>query len=296
MVSINSCREKEPAITFISSKVFTDFPSASAIEYHNNQLYVFGDDATSLLILDTNYNVQSSIQYIAGTKTRLSKSLKPDIEAATFLNFADKTFLYAFGSQSTSNRKKVYVFPVDSLNRFVAFEYPLKKIPQIKEWNIEGAAFVEDQLVLANRANLKSKINYLLLATFQTTQKENAAKVIQMTLPQQSVVAGVSGLFYAPEKDLLLFTASEEATPDAVQDGAIGESYLGIITDFSKKMFRKSIKPDAFLKLADVSTEFKQQKVESVCVQKTEGNNLLLHLVADNDNGESKLFKILLKL
>ncbi len=296
IVLINSCRKKEPAITFISSKVFTNFPSASAIEYYNNRLYVFGDDAPWLLVLDTNYTMVDSVRYIQHFHTRISKGNKPDIEAATLLHYGEVTALYAFGSQSTPARKMVYTFPTNSLHGFTGFTYTLRN-SKVKEWNIEGAAFVQDQLVLANRANTTHKTNYLLLATFDPAgNKENKTRVLELTLPTQPIVAGVSGLFYIPENDVLLFTASEEGTSNAFDDGTIGESYLGTISNFSKKMYRKKVAPNEFLKLADVSPEFSKQKIESVCMQETEDNHLLLHLVADNDNGQSKLFKIKLKL
>ena len=105
-------------------------------------------------------------------------------------------------------------------------------------------------------------------------------------------IIGVSGLYYVEEKDLLLFTASEEDTPNALDDGKISDSYLGFIEKFSAKMEDKTITPNQLIKLSTINKIFIKQKIESVCVEKITGDEMILHLVADNDNGESRLFKV----
>jgi len=104
-------------------------------------------------------------------------------------------------------------------------------------------------------------------------------------------VIGLSGLYYINDKDLLLFTASEEDTPNATQDGVIGNSYLGYIKKFSEKMTASTLHPDKMITLTDIDPVFKKQKVESVCVEKIVGNSAIVHLASDNDNGQSMLFK-----
>ena len=91
---------------------------------------------------------------------------------------------------------------------------------------------------------------------------------------------------------MLLLTASEEETKDAINDGMIGESYLGIIKRFSKRLNDTTLKPDQFIKLSDIHPEFSRQKIESVCAEKPGTDELILHLVADNDNGKSRIFKM----
>ncbi|HEY0059759.1 MAG TPA: hypothetical protein VGB56_11540, partial [Flavisolibacter sp.] len=62
--------------------------------------------------------------------------------------------------------------------------------------------------------------------------------------------------------------------------------------NFSRKMFRKKLSPDQLIKLSGVDAAFAGQKVESVCVQRTSEKGLTLFLAADNDNGQSRLFKL----
>lgn len=289
---ICSCTKQAPQLQVLSSKTFSGFPSASALEWHANKLYVVGDDATYVLVLDSALNELKKISYIKDTVHRLPKKTKPDLEALALLPYGAQTYLYAFGSQSIDNRKKIFMFPVQAPDSFLKIGYQPAPAEVIKEWNIEGAAFVDDLLILANRANGTHRDNYLLIQTFTLgASAASSAKATKLVLPDSKTVKGVSGLAYVPEKDLLLFTASEEATKNTTDDGAIGDSYIGWITDYSTKMYRKKITPEGFINLSKSTTAFKGQKIESVCVQSVKDNALLLYLAADNDNGKSTLFK-----
>jgi hypothetical protein len=46
------------------------------------------------------------------------------------------------------------------------------------------------------------------------------------------------------------------------------------------------------ISLADVDPVFKKEKIEGVCVESVSGTGITLHLISDNDAGESRLFKI----
>ena len=88
-VLINSCGDrKAPRLQLLSTKTLTDFPSASAIEYDGNgKLYLFGDDAPYLLLLDTSYKELDRVRYSIDTAFRIDKSIKADIESATLVNY-----------------------------------------------------------------------------------------------------------------------------------------------------------------------------------------------------------------
>lgn len=298
MILIAGCAKQSPRLQLLKAKRFTHFSSASAIEYAGEKLFGVGDDATYLLVLDTGLHVLDRVAYWQGAETRIPKESKPDLEAATILAHGDQAFLYAFGSLSTPLRYTLYQFPLDSLKAFTQSPFRPRPSARISEWNIEGATMVDDQLILANRANNTNRDNFLVLHTFapagDTTGGE--AKVLQLSLPEEGLVKGVSGLFYEPQSDRLFFTASEEDTENAVADGAIGESYLGWIEDFSRKMFRNSVVPDALIKLSNIDRAFLGQKIESVCALPPTGKGLVLFLAADNDNGQSQLFKVALAL
>jgi hypothetical protein len=106
----------------------------------------------------------------------------------------------------------------------------------------------------------------------------------------------VSGLAYVPEKDLLILTASEEETSDSYNDGVIGESYLGLVSEVSDKLAQPEIAPDQWITLTEIHKNFIGQKIESVCALAPEGDKLILFLVADNDTGTTGIFNLQLHL
>ena len=290
IVLTERCSSKSPDIQLLESKEI-NFPSASAIEYVKDKLYIFGDDAPYLLILSTNYEVIDTIWYWPERVERISKSDKPDIESATFIIKDGYPVLLGIGSMSDEKRWSVLSLEIDS-NKLsqISFFKVGAGFPKVKEINIEGSSTIGNTIILANRANLNNDVNYLLF--WQRCLP--VAKEIR--LPKTKIVAGISGLYYLKEKDLLLLTASEEATENAITDGEIGESYLGWINNFSKRMKEALLKPDEFINLGESNIALRKQKIESVCVERKVGERHILHLVADNDNGSSRIFKLALKL
>ncbi len=297
MVLISSCRGKEPQLELIASKVLLYFPSASALEYHEGRLFVFGDDAPYLLVLDTGYRQLDTVQYLEDTGKRIAKQVKPDIEAASLVTIKNETYLCGMGSFSTETRRNILAFPLSNMHSFLQLDDSLlfqnfKTLPEI---NIEGFATVKTKFVLANRANTTHKTNKLVIAENTPDQKKSSETIVIDLVLNDKNGMGVSGLYYVEEKDLLLFTASEEDTPSAAQDGTINNSYLGWIKAFSKKMQSKTIHPDQLINLSEVNKTFDKQKIESVCTEGIHKNEAILHLAADNDNGESRLFKMKLR-
>ncbi len=102
----------------------------------------------------------------------------------------------------------------------------------------------------------------------------------------------MSDLCYIPGRDVLLLTFTTEATASTYDDGVIGDSYLGVIRNYAKQMKAGEVTPDEMISLPAVAPQFAGQKIEGICLEKTRPNDLLLHLVADNDAGNSHLFTI----
>ncbi len=173
---------------------------------------------------------------------------------------------------SSQIRKDIYSFPLSQPHAFEEMQHSiLPDTATIGELNIEGAAFINGDLYFSNRANTTHTINKIIKNKFHLNQSGIASyltlSVQEIHLPPTKSIAGISGLYYVAEKDLLLFTASEENTPNAIDDGAIGESYLGFIPQFSRQK-AKIIRVENLLKLSEVSTKFQNQKIESLCVQR----------------------------
>lgn len=279
------------------------FPSASALAWHHQKLYIIGDDATFLQVMDAQYNVLESISLFASPETRIPKKTKPDLEAVTIIDVDGEPNLLVIGSASKFKQHRSiakliglqnagYPSTVHSTQSF--FESLLGK--GIAEINIEGAATLKKSLVLANRGNKTNPSNTLIFTPqhFWEANSVEWATFSQLDLP--NLDAGISGLDYVAENDSLLFTASTEDTLTAIDDGAIGDSYIGMIKDIHLKIKDENIIPDHFVNLSAINPVFQHKKIESLCVENFEDGLLTMHICADNDDGQSTLFKLLITL
>ncbi len=287
-------------VELLKTTLLNYFPSASSISFYNNRLYVLGDDAPDLLILNSDHEKVQDMALFATKGNRINKEEKADLEASALYAKANKNYLIGISSFSADNRNKIFVYDLSKSShppKFRAINDPLQKLG-IEETNIEGAAFANGKLLLSNRANNTHKTNYLIIVDFDLKDgfKTKDATTIKLELPQTNGVVGISGLEYVKEKDLLLFVASTEETDNAIDDGSIGESYLGYISNMSQKLDRKEIKADTLLPFSKAINKDRTYKIESVAVESVKGNELLLHLAADNDDGKSTLFKVKWKM
>ncbi|HYF30136.1 MAG TPA: hypothetical protein VD993_03355 [Chitinophagaceae bacterium] len=288
----------QPQLSLLLKKDLPGFSSASAIEMHDGWLYVIGDDSRYLVVLDKHYNIFDTVMLFPGEGLRIPKKEKSDLEASTIVEYNGKDHLLVAGSASTPEREVFFLFPLNKPRDYQAIPaqafYQSVKQQGLHIINIEGLVNIRNKLLLANRANESQPQNHFITvqADFLYDTKLAAPVISTLKLPQAAdAVIGVSGLAYVAEKDLLLFTASVELTDNAVDDGDIGNSYLGYISGFSMKMQQREVLADGLINLSELQAEFANEKIESVCVESA-GDNLVLHLVADNDNGTSTLFKV----
>jgi len=275
-----------------------DYPSASAIEYFDEKLYVVGDDATNLLVLDTSLNIIDSIPLLSYPGKRIPKDTKPDLEASA-LN-ADNLFLFGSGSLSPYRnfvwRLNLKTKDNDSINLESLF---LKaKGLGIEQINIEGACFVSGKLILVNRGNKGHRNHHFIITDekFWTNDSSFQISIIPFEIQNDTTsFKGISGLCYAKESDQLIMTVSTEDTRNAYDDGTIGKSYLWIINNISNKLDNKTLSPDKIIDLEEIDPLFKKQKIESAIVIRETNELINLVLVADNDDGSSTIFRFSLK-
>jgi hypothetical protein len=298
----------KPTIRLIKSHLLKDFPSGSSINYYDGKFYLVGDDANNLLILDDSYKQTDSIRLFNYPEKRIPKAEKADFESATIITLNSKPHLFVIGSASTEKRKKALLIPVQNYqaglaNLFHPFFYQNAFLQQLRskgitEVNIEGATTIGDSLVLSNRGNNAKPINHLVVTPTDAIQapakqKDFTVSVIALTLPVKTkAFTGVSELCYVASKDLLLMTLSEEATDNAYDDGVISDSYLGWVDNVSKKMNSTTLALNDMINLSTVDKAFTLQKIEGLCVSSVKDAVFDIHLVSDNDNGESNLFHV----
>src|SRR4030095_7786934 len=271
-----------------------DYPSASSIEFYDGKLYMMGDDATKLLVLDTNLNIIDSLPLLLYPANRIPKDIKPDLEASA-LN-ADNLFL--FGSGSLPNRNFAWKLNLktkynDSINLEPLF-LKAKKLG-VEQINIEGACFVSGKLLLVNRGNKGYPHNHLIITDDKFLNNDSSFQVFIIPFaPQKDITSfkGISGLCYASESDQLILTVSTEDTKNSFDEGSIDKSYLWIISKISTKIIDSALGTKRVIDLEYIDSRFKGQKIESATVIKETDKLIYLALVADNDDGSSTVFKM----
>jgi len=275
------------------------YPSGSGIEFYNERFYLIGDDATSLLQLDKNFNITDSIILIDSLHGRIPKETKPDLEGITVINEKENSRLLIIGSGSLKPyrnivclidpvTKQTSVFRVDSFYQRLSNE-------GLEILNLEGICAIPGYIIFNNRGNKAYQKNYLILTQndFLNNQSTIPVYIIQINTKEDTAgFKGVSGLAYAPGSDKLILTVSTEDTRSAYEDGTIGKSYLWIIDNISAKIKNDTISPNRIIDLETIDRRFSGEKVESACVISEKENTIFLALTADNDKGNSTVFKI----
>jgi hypothetical protein len=279
-----------------------DYPSASALEYFNGRLYVMGDDANWMLVLDSSLNVLDSIRLFNYPGKRIPKNIKPDVEGMTLVWQPGNTRLLLAGSGSLApyRYKSFLVDPIQKTVDSLGLDSFYRELSDmgLKEVNIEGIANLPQTAVLVNRGNLGNPANHLVFISqtlFTRGQPSRISLVRMGGNSDTSEFRGISGLCYSRRSDKLIMTVSTEFTANAIDDGAIGKSYLWIVNNINSKRNWKGINPDKIIDLEKVDHRFKGQKIESVCITSETRDFLHLVLAADNDDGSSTLFTMVVE-
>lgn len=275
------------------------YSAASAVECRNDTLYIMGDDATHLLVLDSSGKPVDSVRIFPGTASRIPKAVKADLEAATWFS-PDSLLLVGSGSSSPTRNRAVWVMPslgkTDSLRLDTLYQR-LAGLG-IGDLNIEGACRAGQSMILSNRGHGGNPQNWLIFFPENGWWRQSTTPLTTIRIgfrKDSSSFEGVSGLAYSPRTDQLLLTVSTEATSNTYDDGAIGKSYLWVVQQFSAKRQWKAINPNRVIDLAATDARFRGQKIESVAIERETPDFLHLVLVADNDDGKSTLFRMILE-
>jgi len=271
------------------------YPSASTIEYFDSKFFVMGDDATNLLILDSDLIVKDSIKLYTNTERRVPKPIKADIEAMTVTNDG-KLLLVGSGSLAPFRNGGWIIDPSSRRTEPLIFDTLFQRLKKmgLEVLNVEGICSFRNSILITNRGNNAWRRNDLLLIDdqFWRSQVTSPISMIRLGGNNDSSFAGVSGVDYSRKTDRLFLSMSTENTSSSITDGAIGKSYLWIISNMSSKTGLRSIDADRVIDLEKTDPRFAGQKIESVCVINETKDCVYLALAADNDDGSSTIFKL----
>lgn len=256
-----------------------------------------GDDTNYFFILDKEGEIMQKIMLFESPhKGRIPKKEKPDLEAMCIVERKGEKYFCLFGSGSKKHNRDDY-FLIDTtdyqhIKRKSLHELYdlLREDERILEVNIEAAENYEGEIILFNRGGM-AQPNSLLFTQKLFSDKPHY-ELFTIEIPEiQGIPAGISGATYIAELDILLISASGEVTSNAIDDGTIVGSLIGVMYHFSEKRKKEHFVLDKW----QVLTEIPTQKIESLCVTNVSGNEVEIVAVADNDDGTSHIFWIELK-
>jgi hypothetical protein len=294
--------------TILSETTLPQLPSASGVEIIGAAAYVVSDDAPLLYVLDAaTLAPVSHVQLFESTEFstgRIPKATKPDLESmAAVLSPGGAAGLLLCGSGALPNRETGYFVgvpapgatPEATVPRFVQrldlgplYAQLRAHLPAGTTLNIEAAATTTTELLLLQRPvgggpalvfalPLSSTLAHLFEPRGPVPLP---TRVVPFRLPALGgYIAGFSGATFVAGK--LLMTASVEATHDAVADGAVLGSFVGVI-DLAA--------PDtaSFARLTWANGHAYLGKVEGLAVRRhLSSTHLELLLVTDDDQGGS---------
>lgn len=286
-------------LTVESEKVFDSIPSASALIIKNDTAFVICDDGTGMYKLNLQSFQQEKIP-LTGLPLhsyRESKEEKHDFESATLVIWKEKEYLVAFGSGTTTKaRDSVLMVNTADYNdqKIISLHGFYQQLQSLTgtdstQWNIEGLAFSNGQLIIANRGNNllvscnKDDFFSWLLQKASSFPKIDYTRIHLPTINGDE--ATLSGICAIDDKRLL-FCASVEDTPDWTKDGPVLGSFFGIYSLEKKKLIASYL-------LKDSSGKPKKVKIESVDVlKKNTDTGFSFYATGDNDDGTSRLLKI----
>ncbi|RYZ23739.1 MAG: hypothetical protein EOO16_03545 [Chitinophagaceae bacterium] len=291
-----SCRQA-PRLIIGQQRALSWIPSGSGMTADGAQLLFVGDDGTGIYVTDSTFGSREKLPIpgIDPAAAREERFAKHDLEASVLVPAPAGRCLLAFGSGSVSpQRDSLLIYPLTGgAPRFRSLR-PLYNELQARSgalaWNIEGAALAGTELVLLNRAgNQVFRIPLDAFLRYIEGGPLPAVKVARTRLPE---IGGHEARFSgaaAIDRKRILFSASVEATEQWNKDGAVLGSFVGVYD-------LEAAAITALAPLVDARGQRLLQKIESVEIRGAmSGNSLPLWAIADNDDGTTTFFELLLK-
>ncbi len=304
LVSCNNLKESSIELQILSHKYYDNMSSASGVTLIDNKIAFVGDDIPWLVELNDDLTIGELIK-LSGIDSivdgRTPSRIKADYECMETFTDAGlfKTLVLSSGSKLNSRDTAVLISFGDSIHILKKNIRPLYEKIKLQadmgdeEINIEGLALAEQNAYLFHRGNISgnfiTEINRKQLLDYLESGEHVPDDIIiyPFQLPLfDGVASGFSGAYYYADQELLLFTASMEATSSVTADGKVSGSYIGYIPidSLSKGTFYSTLlKKDG---------KILAKKLEGICVKTAYGNVLDILSVCDNDDGSSDLYLI----
>ncbi|HEX8549144.1 MAG TPA: hypothetical protein VF691_19425 [Cytophagaceae bacterium] len=299
-----------------------NIPSASGVEVINGIIYIIGDDSPYLYCLDHNLKLLEKIELFVSSdfaSGRIPKNMKQDLECMTRIDIQGLPYIFIAGSGANENREVGYLIKLPTkynkkhivkaidLHGLYSLLRSNNEISAVGVINLEAAACNKNHFYLFNRGSLETS-NVVLefnLEEFIVFLMENEElvpfpKLIHLHLPElRGMKAGFSGA--SCDGKYLYVTASVENTSNAIDDGEVIGSFLGIYeineTTYLRGDLPHSIGKQLSMNLLKDKEDVYLGKVESITILHKEEENVYSAVaVTDDDLGGSEILMLELRL
>lgn len=283
-----------------------EIPSASGIEMVGDHLFIVGDDAQHLFVMNKSFHLVEKIKLfdaVTENSGRISKLLKPDLESLTTIDYEGEKYVLTIGSGSLREVRDVAFlislkdYHITKISLLHFYDYIRKLFDNLEagRLNIEGALFHHQQLFLFHRGNISGR-NILLSVSwsdflhFEEKRSTASVSIQSYSLPTlNGLHAGFSGACIIPGSNHALFTASVENTSTAIDDGPSAGSYIGLLNVAKPSEVIRDI---TLLHINDVTYSGKVESV--VVVHQPDEHTLHALAVCDEDGNTSQLLQLLI--
>jgi hypothetical protein len=294
--------------------------AASSMAWIGERVALVQDDVNFVALVDPATGLADSVVLPAGKDDlrqfddgRGNKKHKLDLEAMTRVPDAGGTTLVAFGSGSKKRRERVLTLRFSGRGARVSHDEPqLVELPHFyaalrdevqfagSEMNIEGAMYTDGVIRLFGRGNGAARddvhpcdatcdVSWSVLRAHLSNPDRNPvppiARVTQYRLGHiDGVALGFTDAIPAGRTHVL-YTAAAEASDDAVSDGAVGGSAIGVLPN-DRRM------PARWTAITDENGAPFSGKVEGVVLHPRNARRALVVVDVDDHNRASELCEV----
>ena len=269
---------------FTLTNLFTikGISAASGLLFSQNVLFVISDSSSFLYQYDIEKNLLLKFPLVKEPAENIPKQDKLDLESIT----QHGNQIIILGSGSTEKRTTMFTLDLstDALQTqdLKPLYQKLKTVSELNDaqFNIEGAIYANETLVLFQRGNSEESQNGIFIVP--NNQKDNI-RFIPIILP---TLDGIETTFTDAilVNDKIYFLACAENTSSTYEDGEVLGSILGVMHAPT-------------FEIMDIKLLSEHQKFEGITLYKNTDEAIEFLLCEDNDTelSESIIYKLTLK-
>ena len=286
--------------------------AGSSLTWFENRLAVIQDDANFIALIDPEQGGVDALPLPAGEgglrqfdDLRGNKRFKLDLEACLTIPALDGDLLLAFGSGSKTQRESIVTVSASGaaihLTRATELyrRFRMDKAFSGSELNLEGVVFADGWVRFFNRGNGEARDGLLPLdatcdiawpeleAYLRAPERHGVPELHRVMQYELGTLDGVRLTFTDATATHcgMFYVASAENSPDAVTDGSVSGSAVGIIEKSGRCRWAE---------LRDADGAPFGAKVEGICTARNVDGKIYLVIDADDPARPSELLEVAL--